>query len=160
MNILGDSFKNYRSPGYAVNHFLLSLGILAVMRLAFTGYMLGLRGFFETMTSAHTWALILPVAAVILADGMIALYFFRGDPACQAARLEAAADDASDLLGLALFPTPLLIASGYAILAVLKQNGNAFVAALPDVSAELLRRAALFYLCGALLRRRRLSSPT
>jgi len=145
MSILGDSFKNYRSPGYAVNYFLLSLGILAVMLLAFTGYLLGLRGFFETMTSMHTWTLILPVAAVILADGMIALYFFRGDPGCQAARLEAAADDASDLLGLALFPTPLLIAFGYAILAVLKQNGHAFAAWLPDVDAELLRRAALLY---------------
>ena len=144
-SILGDSFKNYRSPAYAVNYFLLSLGILAVMLLAFAACTLGWRDFFETMVRAHTWALIVPAAAVIVADGMIALYFFRGDPGSQAARLEAAADDASDLLGLALFPTPLLVATGYGILAVLKRNGHAVAAWLPDLDAESLRRAALLY---------------
>jgi hypothetical protein len=145
MTILGDSFKNYHSPGYAVNYFLLSLGILAVLLLGFTAYMLGIRGFVETMASAHTWTLILPVAAVIVADGIIALYFFRGDPGCQAARLEAAADDAGDLLGLALYPTPLLLGAAYGIVFALKQNGHAFAAWLPDFSVEGLRAAALLY---------------
>jgi hypothetical protein len=145
MTILGDSFKNFRGPAYAVNYFLLSLGILAAILLGFAAYMLGLRGFIETMTTAHTWGLILPVAALIVVDGMVTLYFFRGDPGCQAARLEAAADDVGNLLGLALFPTPLLLAAGYGVLFALKQNGHASAAWLPDFSVEGLRAAALFY---------------
>ena len=144
-SILGDSFKNYRSPGYAVNYFLLSLGILAAMLLAFTAYMLGVRGFIDTMASARTWAFVLPVAAVIVADGMIALYFFRGDPGCQAARIEAAADDFGNLLGLAVYPTPLVLAAIYGILYYFKQDGRAFASWLPDFSVERLRSAALFY---------------
>jgi hypothetical protein len=142
MTILGDSFEHYRSPRYAVKYFLLSLGILAAMLLGFAAYMLGLHEFIETMTTPHTWALILPVAALIVADGMISLYFFRGDPGCQAARLEAAADDVGNLLGLALYPTPLVLGAGYGILFALKQNGHAFAAWLPDPSVEglLFRR--------------------
>lgn len=145
MTILGDSFKHYRSPRHAVNYFLLSLGILAAMLLGFAAYMLGLHGFIETMTTPHTWALILPVAALIVADGMISLYFFRGDPRCQAARLEAAADDVGNLLGLALYPTPLILGAGYGLLFALKQSGHEFAAWLPDFSVEGLRAAALFY---------------
>jgi hypothetical protein len=147
-SILGDSFKNYRSPVHAVNYFLLSLAILAAMLLGFTAYMFGVHDFIETMASAHTWALVLPVAAVIIADGLIALYFFRGDPGCQAARLEAAADDFGDLLGLALYPTPLVLAAIYGIAYFFKQNGHAFAAGLPDFSVERLRSAALFYAAG------------
>jgi len=146
--ILGDSFKNYRSPAYAVNYFLLSLAILAAMLLGFTAYVLGVHDFIEAMASARTWQLVLPVAAVIIADGLIALYFFRGDPGCQAARIEAAADDFGDLLGLALYPTPLVLAAIYGILYFFKQDGHAFAAWLPDFSVERLRSAALLYAAG------------
>jgi len=147
-SILGDSFKNYRSPAYAVNYFLLSLCILAAMLLGFAAYMLGVHDFIQTMTRARTWQLVLPLAAVIVADGLISLYFFRGDPGCQAARIEAAADDYGQLLGLAVWPTPLVIAAIYGILLYFKQDGRAFAAWLPELSVERLRAAALFYAAG------------
>jgi len=140
-SILGDTFKNYRSAAYAVNYFLLSLGILAAMLLGFAAYMLGMHDFIQTMASARTWQLVLPVAAIIVADGLIALYFFRGDPGCQAARIEAAADDYGQLLGLAVWPTPLVIAAIYGILLYFKQEGRAFAAWLPELSVERLRAA-------------------
>jgi len=147
-SILGDTFKNYRSAAYAVNYFLLSLGILAAMLLGFAAYMLGMHDFIQTMASARTWQLVLPVAAIIVADGLIALYFFRGDPGCQAARIEAAADDYGQLLGLAVWPTPLVIAAIYGILFYFKQDGRAFAAWLPEFSVERLRAAAFFYAAG------------
>jgi hypothetical protein len=145
MTILGDTFSRYQSPAQAVHYYLLSLAILAGILLVLAGYVLGFRDFIAAMTAWHTWRIILPVAALILVDGVITVYFFTGDAACQGARLQAAADDAGDLMGLALFPTPLVIAAGYAILLGLKHNEHAFASWVPEFSTDGLRSAALLY---------------
>ena len=116
LTILGDTFSHYQSPRQAVRYYLLSLAILAGILLILGAYMMGLRDFLSAMSQWHTWRIILPAAALILVDGVIGLYFFNGNPALQGARLQAAGDDAGDLMGLALFPTPLVIAAGYVIL--------------------------------------------
>jgi len=116
-----------------------------VIVLVLAGYMLGLGGLITVLKEPHTWVLIVPPAAVIAADGIISLYFFRGDPGCQAARLQAASDDAIDILGLALFPTPMLLAAAYALLLFAKHDGHTIAAWVPEFSVEVLRSAALLY---------------
>jgi hypothetical protein len=48
-------------------------------------------------------------------------------------------------MGLALFPTPLVIAAGYVILLGLKHNEHAFASWVPEFSKDGLRSAALLY---------------
>lgn len=148
LTILGDTFLNYQSPGQAVRYWLLSLAILAGLLLIGAVWLLGFRDFFAAIIDPHTWAVILPVAALIVADGFISVYFFRGDARVQGARLQAAADDASDLFGLALWPTPVFFLLGAILLMALKQSGSIDAAAVPELGAvtgEMIRSAALLY---------------
>jgi hypothetical protein len=145
LSILGDTFRNYRGRTQAVAYFLSSMAILAVLLLAFAGYLLGWREFIKMAGDLQTWKFVLPLAGILIADGFITLYFFSGDPGAQAARLEAASDDVGDLLGLMLYPTPIVIIVGYGLLMLMRQNGVAFLADLPDPSLPGLRTLALYW---------------
>jgi hypothetical protein len=96
--ILRDTYADYRSPAHALRFFLLSIGILALLCLGFALLQFGVRATIAALAQADTWRMLLPPAALIVADGVIGLYFFRGDARVQAARLEAQGDDAQDWL--------------------------------------------------------------
>ena len=145
MSILGDAFRDYRNRGYAIGQFLLSVAILAVGLILAAGYVLGVRGLVLALGEAATWKFVLPLAAILVADGLITLYFFSGDPRVQAARLEAAADDIADLLGLTLYPTPIVLLLGCALLLAMKKNGIALALAVPDLTFDRLRTLGLCY---------------
>ena len=144
-SILGDTFRSYEGPIQAVRSFLLSMLILLVLGLIFGLYVLGFRDFFAALTDPAILRIISVPAAFLLADGIIALYFFRGNPRIQAVRIQAAADDLVDWLQLALFPTPFIVALIFAGLYWLRSSGRIEAPWLPDVDEETLRSAALLY---------------
>jgi hypothetical protein len=109
-SILGDTFRSYESPTQAVRSFLVSMLILLVIGLIFGIYVLGFRDFFAAVTDLGILRIISVPACDPPCDGIIALYFFRGNPRIQAVRIQAAADDLVDWLQLALFPTPFVLA--------------------------------------------------
>jgi hypothetical protein len=115
------------------------------MGLIFGVYVLGFHDFFAALTDLAILRIISVPAAILVADGIISVYFFRGNPRLQAVRIQAAADDLVDLLQLALFPTPFVLALICAGVYWLRASGHIDAAWLPDVDAETLRSAALLY---------------
>lgn len=144
LRILRDTLHEYRGPGQAVKFFLLSLAILAVICLALAVLVLKWQ-ILSVLAEVRTWKAILPPLALIAADGVINIAFFRGDARRAAAQLEAAADDAEDWLALAMFPTPLLVAFVYAMLALLRARGVSGLAWLPPPGIDTLRAIGLLY---------------
>jgi hypothetical protein len=145
MWILRDAYKDYRTPWQAVKFFLLSVAILAVLCLIFALFEIGFRDVFVALADPQTWRYILPPAGIILADGIISLYFFRGDARSQAARLGAVADDAEDWLLFAVSRLPFVVAAAYALLIYLRSRGVAVPAWIPDPSLEAFREICLLW---------------
>jgi hypothetical protein len=100
---------------------------------------------FSALVDPQTWEIILPPTAIIIVAGVISLIFFRGDAQRAAAQLEAGADDAEDWLGLAIFPTPLLVGLAYALLIYLRTRGVPIPAWIPPPSLDDLREISLLY---------------
>jgi hypothetical protein len=144
LRILYDTFHEYRGPWQAVKFFLVSLLILAGICLVLAIFMFKLQ-IFAILADPWTWKIILPPLALIVADGVVSVACFRGDPQRTAAQLEAAADDAEDWLALAVFPTPLLVALAYAALFLLHARGTSGLGWLPPPSLETLRELSLLY---------------
>lgn len=143
--ILREAIKDYQSPWQAVRFFLLSVAILAVLCLIFALFEIGIRAVFVALAEAQTWRYILPPAAIIIVDGMIGLYFFRGDRRSQVARLEAIADDAEDWLLFAVSRLPFAVAAVYALLIYLRARGVAVPEWIPDPSLEAFREICLLW---------------
>jgi hypothetical protein len=144
LRIMRDTLREYRGPWQAAKFFLLSILILAAICLVMAGFALRLQ-LFSVLADLHTWQLILPPLALIVADGVINVAFFRGDAQRAAAQLEAAADDAEDWLAIAVFPTPLLVGFGYGMLIFLRTRGILNVPWLPSPSLDTLREISLLY---------------
>ena len=144
-SILGDTFRNYENPIQAVRSFLLSMLILLVLGLVFGVYVLGFRDFFAALTDLTILRIISVPAAILLADGIITLYFFRGNPRIQAVRIQAAADDLADWLQLALFPTPFVFGLIWAGVYWLRSRVTVDGAPGPQLDEETVRGAALLY---------------
>jgi hypothetical protein len=144
-SILGDTFRGYENPVQAVRSFLLSMLILLVLGLIFGVYVLGFRDFFAAVTDLAILRIISVPAVILLADGIIALYFLRGNPRIQAVRIQAAADDLADWLQLALFPTPFVFGLTWAGVYWLRSRASIDAASGPDVDEETVRSAALLY---------------
>jgi hypothetical protein len=142
--ILRDAYADYRSPAYAVRFFLLSLLILAVLCLIGSLWQIGVRPTLAALLEPDTWRMIGPPALVIAADGVIGLYFFRGDPHRAAARLEAQGDDAQDLFVLALYAFPLLVALPCFVVFVQVERGAQLPAWIPP-GTDGIRAACLLY---------------
>ena len=143
--ILRDAYRDYRSPRQAVKFFLASVAILALFCLVFAVFEAGFTAVFAALFDATAWKLIIPPAAIIVLDGVINLYFFRGDARREAARLDAAADDAEDWLGIAVYPTPLLVAAAYALLVYLRSRGWHVPEWIPPPSVDAAREICLLY---------------
>lgn len=151
LRILRDTLHEYRRPWQAVKFFLFSMLILAGICLVLAVFTFKWQ-IFSILADPHTWKLVLPPLALIVADGVVNVAFFRGDAPRAAAQLDAAADDAEDWLGLAVFPTPLLVALAYGLLFFLQIRGVSGLSWLPALSLDTLREIGLlyaaFYFCG------------
>jgi hypothetical protein len=148
LRILRDTFADFRTPWHAVKLFLLSLAILTVICLGFAFYVGGIGETLVALGHAQTWSVILPPAAIIVADGVIGLYFFRGDPLRQAARLDAISDDAEDWLALSIMRLPFVAVGLYALMIWLRSRGWAVPHWVPEPSLEAAREICL--LCAAI----------
>lgn len=147
LSILGDTFKDYQNPSHAVHAFLLSMAILAVMGLVWSLFNLGFSDTFALLSDARAHRLLALPAAILVADCAVTLYFFRGDARCEAARVQAAADDAFDWIFLAAFSLPLpLVAlfTGYMIL----EHRDALAAWLDSPDPTVLMPPVMLYGAG------------
>jgi hypothetical protein len=120
LRILRDTYADYRNPWHALGFFLLSLAILVAICLAFALFNLGIRDTVSALLDVQTWRAIALPTAVLVLDGVINVFFFRGNTAWQAARLDALADDAQDWISLAVYPTPIVVLLMYGLLLFLK----------------------------------------
>lgn len=144
ISILSDTYKEYRTPLQAVKYFLLSLLILLVIAAAIGLYVLGFRDFLLLIRKPEVYGAIAFALAVIAVDGVIGVYFFRGDARRLSARLHAVADDARDWLQLAAFQMPIVLALSYGVLLILTETRAAF-AWVPDPASDALRSVCLLY---------------
>ena len=143
-SILSDTYKEYRTPLQAVKYFLLSLLILLVISAAISLYVLGFRDFLLLIRKPEVYGAIAFALAVIAVDGVIGVYFFRGDARRLSARLHAVADDARDWLQLVAFQMPIVVALSYGVLLILKETRVSF-AWVPDPASDAVRSACLIY---------------
>jgi len=146
--ILRDAYKDYQTPWQAVKFFLISVAVLAVIVFIIALFEMGFHDLFAALADGQTWLYILPPTAIILVDGIISLYFFRGDGRSQAARLDAVADDLEDWLILAIGRLPFLAAAVYALLIYLRVRGAAVPEWIRDPGVEAFREVSL--LCVAI----------
>ena len=120
LSILSDTYRQYRTPVQAVRFFLLSLAILTAIALAISVYVL--KGdWWAWIAKPEVHRALAAALALIAVDGVIGVYFFRGDPKRLAARLEAVADDARDWVQLAGFQLPIVLALLYGALLLLRE---------------------------------------
>ncbi|HEY6895066.1 MAG TPA: hypothetical protein VI258_12910 [Rhodanobacteraceae bacterium] len=141
--ILRDTYREYRSPMRAVRFFLLSLAILIVIALAISLYVL--KGdWWAWITKPEVYRAIALALALIAVDGVIGVYFFRGNPRQLSARLDAIADDARDWVQLGAFQLPIVLALALGFLFILRETGHV-PAWVPEASLETLQSAGLFY---------------
>ena len=144
LSILSDTYREYRTPLQAVRLFLTSLLILLVIAAAISVYVLGFRDWLAWITNPEVYRAIAVALAVIVVDGVIGVYFFRGDARRLSARLQAAADDARDWLYLAAFELPIVLALGYGVLLLMRESRGT-LAWLPDPASDTVRSIALLY---------------
>ena len=144
ISILSDTYKEYRTPLQAVKYFLLSLLILLVIAAAISLYVLGFRDFLLLIRKPEVYGAIAFAIAVIAVDGVIGVYFFRGDARRLSARLHAVADDARDWLQLVAFQMPIVVALSYGVLLILKETRVSF-AWVPAPASDAVRSVCLLY---------------
>lgn len=148
ISIVGDTFARWQNARQATRDLLLSLSILVGILLVGAAAKTSLHDLFAALASPATWKILLPPTAIIVADAVISVRFFGGDPQRASARMQAVADDAAQLLFLSLYPTPLLVAGAYAGLLALQSHGFAMAAWVPPAGAASLRALALYYAAG------------
>jgi hypothetical protein len=142
-SILSETYREYRSPMQAAGFFLISLAILAAIALVISLYVL--KGdWWAWITTPEVYRAIAFALALIAADGVIGVVFFRGDPRQLAARLEAVADDARDWVQLAGFQLPIVLVLLYGFLLLVREAAHV-MPWLPNPTSEMMISAALLY---------------
>lgn len=144
VSILSDTYATYKTPRQAVGFFLMSLVILIVIAVVIAVYVVGFHDLLEWVRKPEVYRAIAFALAVIAVDGIVSVYFFRGDAHRLAVRLQAVADDARDWLQLAAFQLPIVLALSYGVLLLFKQT-RASLAWVPDPGSDVVRSACLLY---------------
>ena len=144
---LGDAFRDYQNPQHAVRKFLASIGSLVVMALVWGVFNIGPGAVFALLTNARAYHLLGIPLFVLVADCAVTLYFFRGDARIEAARVQAAADDADDWVFLATFYLPPLLLASF--LAYLAGRHSAALSAWFDHPDTAIFLPAVFLYCAA-----------
>ena len=143
LSILSDTYREYRTPMQAVRFFLLSLAILVAIAVAISVYVM--KGdWWAWIARPEVYRALAVALGLIAVDGVVGVYFFRGDPKRLAVRLEAVADDAGDWVQLAGFQLPIVLALLYGSLLLLREARHV-LPSLPDADSETMMSAALFY---------------
>ena len=143
LSILSETYREYRTPMQAVRVFLTSLAILIAIAAGMSLYIL--KGdWWAWMSQPAVYRAIAFALALIAVDGVIGVYFFRGDAHRLAARLQAVADDARDWLQLAGVQLPIVLALGYGMMLLIRDTTGT-LRWLPDLSTELVRTAGMLY---------------
>jgi len=143
LSILRDTYRESRTHAQAVRFFLLSLAIFAVILLGISIWVL--KGdWWAWISKPEVYRAIVFALLIVALDGVIGLWFFRGDPRIVSARLDAIAADAGDWVQLAGFQLPIVLALGYGVALLLRESGHGF-AWVPDVDSDAIRSAALLY---------------
>ena len=141
--ILSDTYREYRTPRQAVRFFLISLAIL--IGIAFVISLYVLKGdWWAWITQPDVYRAIAFALAMIESDGVIGVYFFRGDAKRLSVRLEAIADDARDWVQLGGLQLPVVLGLVLGFVLILRESGHGF-AWFPQATTELLQSAGLFY---------------
>ena len=145
LETLGDAYKNYQAPKQAVHKFLVSIGSLVVVGIVWAMFNIGLDAPFALLANSRVQHLLGIPAIVLVAECAVTLYLFRGDAHGEAARIQAAADDAYDWIFLATFYVPPLLL--VAFLPLLKWDASALEAWFdnPDRDVTILLPPLLFY---------------
>ena len=144
VSILSDTYQAYQNPAQAVRFFLVSLLILIVIAAAIGAYVLGFRDSFDLIRKPEVYRAVAFALAVIAIDGVISVYFFRGDTRRLAVRLQAVGDDARDWLQLAAFELPIVFALSYGVLLLFKETRTS-LAWVPAPDSDAVRSGCLFY---------------
>lgn len=144
VSILSDTYATYKTPRQAVGFFLMSLLILIVIATAIAAYVVGFHDLLAWLRKPEVYRAIAIALAVITVDGVISVYFFRGDAHRLAARLQAVADDSGDWLQLVAFQLLIVLALSYGVLLLLKET-RASLAWVPDPGSDVVRSACLLY---------------
>ena len=143
VSIQSETYRDYKTPKQAVRFFLLSLAILVAISLALSLYIL--KGdWWDWISTPDVYRAIAFALALIAVDGVIGVYFFRGDAKRLSARLEAVADDARDWVQLGAFQLPILLLLLYGVLLIVRETGHG-AAWVPYPSSVAARSAALLY---------------
>ena len=143
LSILRDTYREYRTPRQAVGVFLTSLAILVVIAAAISLYVM--KGdWWGWITTPVVYRAIAFALAFIAVDGVIGVFFFRGDARRLSARLEAIADDARDWVQLAGFQLPIVLALAYGAMLIARESGHGF-GWVPDADTDAMRSIALLY---------------
>jgi len=109
LQTLGDAYKKFHDPMQAVRKFLVSIGSLVLIGIVWAMFNIGFGAPFALLANSRAQHLLGIPALVLTAECAVTLYFFRGDARCEAARIQAAADDAFDWVFLATFYLPPLL---------------------------------------------------
>jgi len=141
--ILSDTYREYRTPRQAVRFFLISLAILIGIAFVISLYVLK-GGWWAWITQPDVYRAIAFALALIAIDGVIGVYFFRGDAKRLSVRLEAIADDARDWVQLGGLQLPVVLGLVLGFVLILRESGHGF-AWFPQATTELLQSAGLFY---------------
>jgi len=137
MWILRDAYNAYRGPARAIKFFLVSILVLAGIVLFIALLEMGFRDLFAALSDPAIQRLIFVPTLLIVVDGAISLYSFRGNGRIAAARLDAAAEEAWDWLALSL--GRLLPMAGMLLVLFMVVRGS-------EAWEEDSRRAALLFL--------------
>ncbi len=143
LSILSETYREYRTPMQAVRVFLTSLAILIAIAAGMSVDILR-EDWWAWMSQPAVYRAIAFALALIAVDGVIGVYFFRGDAHRLAARLQAVADDARDWLQLAGVELPIVLALGYGMMLLIRDTTGT-LRWLPDLSTELVRTAGMLY---------------
>ena len=143
-SILSETYREYRSPLQAVRVFLVSLAILVAIAAAISVYVVGVRDWLDWIGNPEVYRAIAFALAIIALDGVIGVYFFRGDAPRLAARLQAVADDARDWLQLAAFQLPVVLAGVYGVLLLLRES-RGMLPWVPNPGSATMRSLCLLY---------------
>ena len=143
-SLLSETYRDYQGPGEAVRFFLLSLVAMVIVVTLLCLYVAGFRDFIAWIRKPEIYHAVALALAVIVADGVISVYFFRGDAKRMAARLQAAADDARDWLLLAGFQLPVVLALTYGALLLVRETQHILLW-LPNPGTDAMRSFCLLY---------------
>ncbi len=145
--VLADSFKESNGPRQALHVFLLSMLCLVGLLIILGVREKGITATFKWLTDPDTLKLFGVPMLIMVADGVVNILTFRGDPGTQARKLDTISNDSAAWLQLMVTRVPIVLALVYFLLLWFRRNGYAFAAWLPDPEMHFLREVAWSY-CG------------